>query len=240
MTVTADAVDAGLLRFSEGGFIGTGGSSTRRSSLQVRHSIPILTDRDLARVPIVERGGESRLEDVADVVIDTPPLMGDGVINDGPGLLLVVQKLPWANTEDVTAGLDEAIAGPPGIRMDPTIFRRPPSSTSRSRTSQRDHPRSMILGSTNLLADRADQHHRDPPVAGRRGTGPVLARGHDQHHGPGGTGDRPRRHRRRRDHRYRERGSPPARTARDGPERVTAGSSSRRPWRCAARSSTPR
>jgi CzcA family heavy metal efflux pump len=129
MTVTADAIDAGLLRFSEGGFIGTGGFiDTPQQRLQVRHSIPILTGRDLARVPIVERNGEMlRLEDVADVVIDTPPLMGDGVINDRPGLLLVVQKLPWANTEDVTAGLDEAIAelepGLPGIRMDPTIFR---------------------------------------------------------------------------------------------------------------------
>ena len=129
MTVTADAIDAGLLRFSEGGFIGTGGFiDTPQQRLQVRHSIPILTEGDLARVPIVERGGEVlRLEDVADVVIDTPPLMGDGVINDGPGLLLVVQKLPWANTEDVTAGLDAAIAelepALPGIRLDPTIFR---------------------------------------------------------------------------------------------------------------------
>jgi CzcA family heavy metal efflux pump len=129
MTVTADAIDAGLLRFSEGGFIGTGGFiDTPQQRLQVRHSIPILSDRDLARVPIVERNGDVlRLEDVADVVIDTPPLMGDGVINDRPGLLLVVQKLPWANTEDVTAGLDEAIAelepALQGIRLDPTIFR---------------------------------------------------------------------------------------------------------------------
>jgi CzcA family heavy metal efflux pump len=68
-----------------------------------------------------------RLGDVADVVIDTPPLMGDGVINDRPGLLLVVQKLPWANTADVTTGLDAAIAdlrpALPQITLDPTIFR---------------------------------------------------------------------------------------------------------------------
>ena len=129
MTVTADAIDAGLLRFSDGGFIGTGGFvDTNGTRLQVQHDIPILTDQDIARLPIVERNGDVlRLEDVADVVIDTPPLMGDGVINDREGLLLVVQKLPWANTADVTAGLDEAIAeleqALPGIEMDPTIFR---------------------------------------------------------------------------------------------------------------------
>jgi CzcA family heavy metal efflux pump len=129
MTVTSDAVDSGLLRFSEGGFIGTGGFlDTPASRLQVRHTIPILTGEQLARVPIVKRGGEViRLGDVADVVIDTPPLMGDGVINDRPGLLLVVQKLPWANTADVTTGLDAAIAdlrpALPQITLDPTIFR---------------------------------------------------------------------------------------------------------------------
>jgi CzcA family heavy metal efflux pump len=129
MTVTADAIDAGLLRFSDGGFIGTGGFvDTPQQRLQLQHDIPILTPRDLGRVPIVERDGTVlRLEDVADVVIDTPPLMGDGVVNDRPGLLLVVQKLPWANTADVTAGLDAAIEelrpALPEIRLDPTIFR---------------------------------------------------------------------------------------------------------------------
>ena len=129
MTATSDAIDAPLLRFSEGGFIGTGGFvDTADQRYQIRHAIPILTARELAQVPIVKRGGEVlRLSDVADVVIDTPPLMGDGVINDRPGLLLVVQKLPWANTADVTAGLDAAIEdlrpALPGITLDPTIFR---------------------------------------------------------------------------------------------------------------------
>ena len=129
MTVTADAIDAGLLRFSDGGFIGTGGFvDTPQQRLNVRHALPILTDRDLAQVPIVERNGKVlRLDDVADVVIDTPPLMGDAVVDDRPGLLLVVQKLPWANTADVTAGLEAALdelrPGLEGIEIDPTIFR---------------------------------------------------------------------------------------------------------------------
>jgi CzcA family heavy metal efflux pump len=129
MTITSDAIDAGLLRFSDGGFIGTGGFvDTAADRYQVRHAIPILTADELAQVPIVTRGGQVvRLGDVADVVIDTPPLMGDGVVDDRPGLLLVVQKLPWANTADVTAALDATIAdlrpALPGITLDPTIFR---------------------------------------------------------------------------------------------------------------------
>ena len=129
MTVTGDSIDAGLLRFSEGGFIGTGGFvDTPLQRYNVRHSMPILTHRDLAQVPIAERDGRVlRLDDVADVVTDTPPLMGDGAVDDQLGLLLVVQKLPWANTADVTAGLDAAIEelrpGLRGIEMDPTIFR---------------------------------------------------------------------------------------------------------------------
>ncbi|MGH2679288.1 MAG: efflux RND transporter permease subunit [Actinomycetota bacterium] len=129
MTVTADAIDSGLLRFSEGGFIGTGGFvDTPQHRLNAQHDIPILTARDLAQVPITVRDGKVlRLDDVADVVIDTPPLMGDGVINDQVGLLLVVQKLPWANTADVTRGLDAALdelrPGLNGIEIDPTIFR---------------------------------------------------------------------------------------------------------------------
>jgi len=129
MTETADALDAGLLRFSDGGFIGTGGfvdGSAQR--LNVRHSLPIITNHDLAQVPVgVHEGEILRLSDVADVVIDTPPLMGDGVINDRDGLLLVVQKVPWANTMDVTAGLEEALdelrPALPGIELDATIFR---------------------------------------------------------------------------------------------------------------------
>jgi CzcA family heavy metal efflux pump len=55
------------------------------------------------------------------------PLVGDGVINGGPGLLLIVEKFPWANTLQVTKGVDDALAalkpGLPALDIDPTIFR---------------------------------------------------------------------------------------------------------------------
>ncbi len=54
-------------------------------------------------------------------------MVGDAVINGGPGLMLIVEKLPWANTLDVTKGVEEAIAtmrpGLPGLDIDTTIFR---------------------------------------------------------------------------------------------------------------------
>jgi CzcA family heavy metal efflux pump len=54
-------------------------------------------------------------------------MVGDAVINDGEGLMMIVEKLPWANTLDVSRGVEEAIAemrpGLQGINIDTTIFR---------------------------------------------------------------------------------------------------------------------
>jgi len=54
-------------------------------------------------------------------------LYATGVINGGPGLMMIVEKLPWANTLDVTRGVDEALAalkpGLHGVDIDAQIFR---------------------------------------------------------------------------------------------------------------------
>ena len=129
METTADAVDAGILQYSEGAFIGTGGfldSPTQR--IGIRHVLPIVTPADLAKVPIASDSGKMlRLSDVATVKRGHQPLIGDAVINDGPGLMLIVEKLPWGNTLDVTRGVEEAIdqmrPGLTGIDIDTTIFR---------------------------------------------------------------------------------------------------------------------
>ena len=51
---------------------------------------------------------------------DHQPLWGEGVVNDGDGLLLIVQKFRGANTMEVTKGVEEAIdemrPGLPGHR----------------------------------------------------------------------------------------------------------------------------
>jgi CzcA family heavy metal efflux pump len=129
MTATADALDAGLLRFSDGATIGTGGMlDTPNQRLSVRHVLPLLGPRDLAKVVIDHRGGEALLlRDVARVVQTHQPLIGDAVINDGPGLMLIVEKLPWGNTLEVTRGVEAALEemrpGLPGVAIDTTIFR---------------------------------------------------------------------------------------------------------------------
>jgi CzcA family heavy metal efflux pump len=129
MNVTADALDAGLLRFSDGAIIGTGGFvDTPNQRLGIRHKLPIITPDDLAQVPIEAQGGKPLvLSDVADVVEDTWPMIGDAVINDGQGLMLIVEKLPWGNTLEVTRGVEAAVdqmrPGLPGMEIDTTIFR---------------------------------------------------------------------------------------------------------------------
>jgi CzcA family heavy metal efflux pump len=132
MDVTADALDVGLLQYSEGSVIGTGGFiETPNQRLGIRSVLPVLTPETLAQVPINDRkkpdGTPLLLGDVGDVVWDTWPLFGDAVINQGPGLMMIVEKLPWANTLDVTRGVEAAIdemrPGLPGIDIDTTIFR---------------------------------------------------------------------------------------------------------------------
>jgi CzcA family heavy metal efflux pump len=132
MEVTADALDVGILQFSNGAVIGTGGFiETPNQRLSIHPVQSIKSAADLAQIPIVDRkkpdGSPLTLSDVATVVEDTWPLIGDAVINDGPGLMLVVEKFPWANTLDVTRGVEAALnelrPGLPGIQMDSTIFR---------------------------------------------------------------------------------------------------------------------
>jgi CzcA family heavy metal efflux pump len=132
MDVTADALDVGLLTYSEGSVIGTGGFiDTPNQRLGIRSVLPVITPDALAEVPIYDRkksnGTPLLIGDVSNVVWDTWPLFGDAVINDGPGLMMIVEKLPWANTLDVTRGVEQAIEemrpGLEGIDIDTTIFR---------------------------------------------------------------------------------------------------------------------
>src|SRR5829696_4458147 len=76
MDVTADALDAGLLQYSAGAVIGTGGfvdDGERR--LNIRNLQAIETPEQLARVPVVERGGRTlRLADMGRVIEDHMPV----------------------------------------------------------------------------------------------------------------------------------------------------------------------
>jgi CzcA family heavy metal efflux pump len=94
----------------------------------VRHLSPITTPEDLKRTVVDIRGGAPiRIGDVAEVEIGSPPPIGDAIINDGPGLLLIVEKQPTGNTLDVTHAVDKALAelkpGLKDVEIDATIFR---------------------------------------------------------------------------------------------------------------------
>src|SRR6266511_1336965 len=72
MEATADAVDSGLLKFSTGAVIGTGGTiETPNQRVGIRNVLPIVTPADLAKVPVT---GSVRLGDVAKVAEDHQPL----------------------------------------------------------------------------------------------------------------------------------------------------------------------
>src|SRR5438067_6095721 len=129
MGVTSGALDAGILQFTNGTQPAAGGYlDTARQRITVQNSLPVPTPKQLGQLPVADRGGKPlRIDQVARTEWGTPPLIGDAVVNGGPGLFLVVEKYPGANTLDVTRGVDRAIdelrPGLPGIHLDTHIFR---------------------------------------------------------------------------------------------------------------------
>jgi CzcA family heavy metal efflux pump len=114
------------LSYLEASTPGTGGFiDTPQQRLGVWHVLPISSPEELAQVPV--QGTAWRLADVATVVEDHQPLIGDAVINANTNLLLVIEKLPGTNTLEVTQGLEAALdALRPGfasIDFDATLFR---------------------------------------------------------------------------------------------------------------------
>jgi CzcA family heavy metal efflux pump len=117
------------LSFLEASTPGTGGFiETPQQRLQVRNVFDnIASAEDLGKVAVEGSGGRLRLADVATVVEDHQPLIGDAVVNGGHGLLLVVEKFPGADTLEVTAGVEQALEklrpGLSGMRTDTSVFR---------------------------------------------------------------------------------------------------------------------
>jgi len=124
VTLAAVKLAAGdAAQVSAGGFI-----DTPNQRLAVRQFGIVTSAEDLARTVVEFRGGTPiRLGDVAEVVVGHAAPIGDAIINDGPGILLIVEKQPWGNTLDVTHGVEKAIEemrpALSGIAIDSTIFR---------------------------------------------------------------------------------------------------------------------
>src|SRR5881409_2235289 len=125
----SEALEFSALPYSKHAKLQTEGFiDTPNQRLALRYVLPVFEAQDLAKIPLEGHDGKPvLLGQVAEVKWDTWPMIGDAVINGGPGLMMIVEKLPWANTLDVTRGVDDALAalkpGLPGIEIDAQIFR---------------------------------------------------------------------------------------------------------------------
>ena len=126
---TGNALWVSPLTFVEASTPGTGGfidTSTQRFAIQ--HVLPITTAKDLSAVSIEDTNGKRlTLGQVADVVEDHQPLIGDAVLEGDPGLMLVIEKFPGANVGVVTAAVEDAMKemqpGLTGISINTNVYR---------------------------------------------------------------------------------------------------------------------
>jgi len=131
-----------------GGFI-----DTPNQRLPVAHTLSIHKPEDLSHVPVAIRNGAPlKLGDLADLAEGFPPPIGDAVINDGPGILLIVEKQPWGNSLEVTQKIEEVLeALRPGLKdidIDSTIFR----PATFIEMSLRNLNRALLIGCVLVIA----------------------------------------------------------------------------------------
>lgn len=122
-----EAIWVSPLSYLESSSPGTAGwIDTPNQRLGIQHLLPISAAEDLAQVPVAG-SEELLLGDISEVVEDHQQLIGDALLSDGPGLMLVIEKFPSASTVEVTQGVEEALAamapGLTGIEVDTTLFR---------------------------------------------------------------------------------------------------------------------
>lgn len=97
-------------------------------------------------------GASLRIADVATVREGNPAAIGDAIIDDAPGLLLIVEKQPWGNTLEVTRNVESALAAlAPAlgeVKVDSTIF-RPATFIERALTNL---GHSVVIGCVLVVA----------------------------------------------------------------------------------------
>jgi CzcA family heavy metal efflux pump len=120
---------------------------TENQRVAVQLTTQVDKAEDLAQTVVAfPKGQPVMLGQVATLAVGNPPAIGAGVVDDKPGLFVVVEKYPWANTLQVTRAVEEAmkILEPsiPGIEVNMDIF-RPASFIERALGNLRT---AMIIG----------------------------------------------------------------------------------------------
>ncbi len=158
------SLDAVLQTVRDATAVGSGGFvDTPNQRLALRHVPAVYTPEQLGEIPILGNNGRGpanltgglvpaangtplRIRDIAEVLFDYAPPIGDAIINSRPGLLLIVEKQPWANTLDVTQNVEKAMAelkpAMGEVEYDTTIFR--PATFIQRSISNLSH--SMLVG----------------------------------------------------------------------------------------------
>ncbi|TWU47000.1 efflux RND transporter permease subunit [Rubripirellula reticaptiva] len=133
-------LDAILQTVRDATAVGAGGFvDTANQRLALRHVPAVYTPEQLGEIVVGFRAPSAaatgpavvsaplRLKDVAEVTYDYAPPIGDAIINSRLGLLLIVEKQPWANTLDVTRNVEKAMAelkpAMGEVEYDTTVFR---------------------------------------------------------------------------------------------------------------------
>lgn len=125
ISTAGDSLWVSPLSFLNASTPGSGGwIETPQQRIEVRHVSPIITPKDLAQVRVED--SSVHLGDVANLVEGHQPLIGDSIIHNDNGLIIVIEKFPGADTLTVTRGIEEKLRtlqpGLSGIQIN-TIFR---------------------------------------------------------------------------------------------------------------------
>src|SRR4051794_24537756 len=137
---TGNALWVSPLSFVEASTPGTGGFvETPSQRIGVQHVSPITTSEQLGDVAIQGgTGSPLRLRDVADVLENHQPLIGDASQEGERSVMLVVERFPDADVAQVTAEVEAALAamsaGLSGITVDTDVYR--PAGYLESATSR--------------------------------------------------------------------------------------------------------
>ncbi|MCI0380153.1 MAG: efflux RND transporter permease subunit [Gemmataceae bacterium] len=91
-------------------YASAGFHDTPNQRLAIQYASRVESASDLGKTVVAHHQGQAiLLEHVSEITTGNPPYIGEGVINNDPGLFVVVEKYPWANTLDVTLKTEEAL-----------------------------------------------------------------------------------------------------------------------------------